>query len=322
MDGVFTRPWPAGCIIFACHKVNDIRRDASHPNTTSSQTYNPQNLAIQTTGQFYDPANTQYPMAPAQYTAYPVNSQSQSWGPVASSSLAGQYAQWQPAQAMGVQQAQSHPHRSAESYPAMSSSNWSPTSTYLEGVSPLSSEYSQSMSSPQYTYTAEGGTDGGSSNEGDGVPLSRGIPRRTSPGSTKDQYGASARGGGNPPIGVPRCSSCKATQSPEWRKGPSGKKDLCNAYVPWTLFYTSRWLNLGLPPQMRPALCALPGQTRGRRSCPPEEAVGAGGQTRRHVIVAAALCCLVTCDVCAAIGIDSIAVTPFPSHGAGLSRTK
>lgn len=30
-------------------------------------------------------------------------------------------------------------------------------------------------------------------------------------------------------MGVPRCSSCKVTQSPEWRKGPSGKKDLCNA---------------------------------------------------------------------------------------------
>ena len=27
------------------------------------------------------------------------------------------------------------------------------------------------------------------------------------------------------------CSSCKATTSSEWRKGPSGKMDLCNAYV-------------------------------------------------------------------------------------------
>lgn len=34
-----------------------------------------------------------------------------------------------------------------------------------------------------------------------------------------------------PPPGVGRCTSCKTTSSPEWRKGPSGKKELCNAYV-------------------------------------------------------------------------------------------
>ncbi|GAB1525103.1 hypothetical protein RhiTH_008260 [Rhizoctonia solani] len=37
------------------------------------------------------------------------------------------------------------------------------------------------------------------------------------------------RAGGAPPPGVLRCSSCKSETSPEWRKGPSGKKDLCNA---------------------------------------------------------------------------------------------
>ena len=37
------------------------------------------------------------------------------------------------------------------------------------------------------------------------------------------------RSSGNRPAGVLRCSSCKATSSPEWRKGPSGKKELCNA---------------------------------------------------------------------------------------------
>ncbi|CAE6461651.1 unnamed protein product [Rhizoctonia solani] len=42
--------------------------------------------------------------------------------------------------------------------------------------------------------------------------------------------GATApRAGGAPPPGVLRCSSCKSETSPEWRKGPSGKKDLCNA---------------------------------------------------------------------------------------------
>lgn len=41
-----------------------------------------------------------------------------------------------------------------------------------------------------------------------------------------DGYG---RGSGKPPIGVDCCTSCHTTQSPEWRKGPSGRKDLCNA---------------------------------------------------------------------------------------------
>ncbi|KAG8763654.1 hypothetical protein FRC11_014631 [Ceratobasidium sp. 423] len=42
--------------------------------------------------------------------------------------------------------------------------------------------------------------------------------------------GATApRAGGGPPPGIQRCSSCKSESSPEWRKGPSGKKDLCNA---------------------------------------------------------------------------------------------
>ena len=37
------------------------------------------------------------------------------------------------------------------------------------------------------------------------------------------------RGPGNRPAGLSDCSSCGATSSPEWRKGPSGKKELCNA---------------------------------------------------------------------------------------------
>ncbi|KAF8604222.1 hypothetical protein BDV93DRAFT_110352 [Ceratobasidium sp. AG-I] len=40
---------------------------------------------------------------------------------------------------------------------------------------------------------------------------------------------AGIRVGGGPPPGVMRCSSCQSETSPEWRKGPSGKKDLCNA---------------------------------------------------------------------------------------------
>ncbi|CAE6425817.1 unnamed protein product [Rhizoctonia solani] len=50
--------------------------------------------------------------------------------------------------------------------------------------------------------------------------------------NSRERGGKSAtapRAGGAPPSGILRCSSCKSETSPEWRKGPSGKKDLCNA---------------------------------------------------------------------------------------------
>jgi len=37
------------------------------------------------------------------------------------------------------------------------------------------------------------------------------------------------RNGGKPPKGVKECQSCGLKDSPEWRKGESGQKDLCNA---------------------------------------------------------------------------------------------
>jgi len=49
---------------------------------------------------------------------------------------------------------------------------------------------------------------------------------RVSPGAAREQV--SGRNS-NRPVGILRCTSCKATSSPEWRKGPSGKKELCNA---------------------------------------------------------------------------------------------
>lgn len=37
------------------------------------------------------------------------------------------------------------------------------------------------------------------------------------------------RNGGKPPKGIKECQSCGLRDSPEWRKGESGEKDLCNA---------------------------------------------------------------------------------------------
>lgn len=47
--------------------------------------------------------------------------------------------------------------------------------------------------------------------------------------SSRDTYNNTTGSRGNPPAGITRCAACKSVSSPEWRKGPSGKKDLCNA---------------------------------------------------------------------------------------------
>lgn len=41
--------------------------------------------------------------------------------------------------------------------------------------------------------------------------------------------GSKPKSASNRPSGLQHCTSCDATTSPEWRKGPSGKKELCNA---------------------------------------------------------------------------------------------
>ena len=63
------------------------------------------------------------------------------------------------------------------------------------------------------------------------VPPPRDSRRVTPPGSIREHPTSGGVASGNPPMGISRCSSCKVTTSPEWRKGPSGKTDLCNEYV-------------------------------------------------------------------------------------------
>lgn len=60
-------------------------------------------------------------------------------------------------------------------------------------------------------------------------PMSATTKRRTSPSGMRDVHSLASRNSGAPPTGVQQCANCRATTSPEWRKGPSGKKDLCNA---------------------------------------------------------------------------------------------
>lgn len=108
---------------------------------------------------------------------------------------------------------------------------WSPQpSPYAEMDNPMpQASYSRPLS-PSYGYSSSEVQQAPPPNP-DTVPPPKTGQRRTSPSNSRDQYGSGGRSSGHPPVGITRCSSCKVTQSPEWRKGPSGKKDLCNAYV-------------------------------------------------------------------------------------------
>lgn len=67
--------------------------------------------------------------------------------------------------------------------------------------------------------------------DGSPGPGTGGKAGRKSKGLGREPYTPAGRAEGKPPPGVANCSSCSTTVSPEWRKGPSGKKELCNAYV-------------------------------------------------------------------------------------------
>ena len=117
----------------------------------------------------------------------------------------------------------------SNSYPSPSGSSstqaWQQGSSasYLDiGSAPA---FSRPLSPPYTNYSPTTASSAGASPISEIVPSPR---HRISPDLSRDQPG-SGRAAGNRPTGVQKCSSCKATSSPEWRKGPSGKKELCNA---------------------------------------------------------------------------------------------
>ncbi|TFK72912.1 hypothetical protein BDN72DRAFT_869302 [Pluteus cervinus] len=210
---------PHGTIIFACHKVNSPSRSTATSTATMQQLgySNPTHYSSQHSQPYYDQQPSTYSLPPLSTTPAPYGS----YVPQPSSAVPSPYspARWS---APGEQPA-SYNQWNAPS-PAHPISPLRPSSPYVEGGPPASA-YSNRSISPNYAYSPTAASEGASPSA-DVVPPPR---RRVSPGSTRDQYGPGGRGAGNRPMGVLKCSSCKATQSPEWRKGPSGKKELCNA---------------------------------------------------------------------------------------------
>lgn len=204
----------AGTIVFACHKVTAPRPSPTAGTNMQQMGYNPNFAPQQQNQQYYDQSGNTYPNTPP----YPSSAPPYNHGYPSQPPYPPQH--WpegtDPLSSLGPP----NNMRSA-SYPPQQ--QW-PNQPYMDP----SQAYPPRTSSPDYGYVPSTGNEGGSpSAVSDVVPPPR---RRVSPGipgTTRETHGS--RSSGNRPMGIQKCTSCKATQSPEWRKGPSGKKELCNA---------------------------------------------------------------------------------------------
>lgn len=226
---------PHGTVIFACHKVNSLPRSTASPTVTMQQlgyggpNYNPhspQSTSYYEQGSYaLPPLNNTTPSYNTGYPPQPPGYAQQRWSQAADSQSS--YNGWgtpSPAHSTSPLPPAVSNLRSG-SYSAQQTQQWQPPSpSYLDAASGAPG-FNRSIS-PNYAYSPTAGGSEGGSPSSDVVPPAR---RRVSPGSTREQYGSGGRSSSNRPMGVLKCSSCKATTSPEWRKGPSGKKELCNA---------------------------------------------------------------------------------------------
>ncbi|CCM04305.1 uncharacterized protein FIBRA_06476 [Fibroporia radiculosa] len=230
---------PHGSIIFACHKVNPSTRQLN-PND-ATQANGSGHYSSQTSHQYYDQHSHSYSLppvpAPSSYhSGFPSHNSSHysgSWSQNPESpDSPGRYSQWNVHNG-ALSSAPSVSSVRSSSYPAPpppQQHQWpSQPPAYLDANPSAPPALSQSAPPSGSPYPAPGSShdDTPPSPGSDYVPPSRVTHRRGS--NTREQYGNGGRSTGNPPVGITRCSSCKVTHSPEWRKGPSGKKDLCNA---------------------------------------------------------------------------------------------
>ncbi|KAI0090163.1 hypothetical protein BDY19DRAFT_938792 [Irpex rosettiformis] len=220
---------PYGSIIFACHKIE------------SPSTSKPSNgyMHHQSSSQYYDnPAYSLPPMSGQQeyphaaYAAHPAAPQyaPQSWS--GSDNSQQSYTQWNT-QHTGVSSSPSVSSIRSSSYQPQQDSQQPQQAQHQWSSQPPVSAYMDPNSASGYfptgTYATTPSVGTPATEQPPAAPAEDVVPAaRTGRRAAKDQLGGN-RNVGNPPNGIMKCSSCKVTQSPEWRKGPSGKKDLCNA---------------------------------------------------------------------------------------------
>ncbi|KAI0314615.1 hypothetical protein OF83DRAFT_1174600 [Amylostereum chailletii] len=218
-------------IIFACHKVCSQGRSANmlaHP--TPQQTHLNNLYTMPSHHQYLDtsfslpamqnldsPANSYLPQSSHQMSSSQYQP-SQSWTPPPTQASSQASYSWSSSQPSASFPVPSH----QPSYGSTPQWTASQSSSFLDSNGSAAQTYRPS--SPQYAYASSEPLHGSPIFSGDDPRP--GVQRRESPGAPRD---GGVRAAGNPPTGVVRCSSCKVTHSPEWRKGPSGKKDLCNA---------------------------------------------------------------------------------------------
>ncbi|KAI0768048.1 hypothetical protein BD413DRAFT_566287 [Trametes elegans] len=235
---------PHGAIIFACHKINSYPRgNVVGGSGMQHMGYQSNNYGAQGGPQYYDPQpqnlsssnmssvpsyNYSPQPQPPMSSSYPPNP----WVPMESTDPQGQYAQWGPSSLPNgapVSSMRSSSY-SAPSPVAPPQHHWSSQPpSYLEGGSPVSPSVGPSAPSPSNMQFPASGPPEHEEQPPPSPPADLVPPPRSGRRGSKEQYTSGGRGAGNPPVGVTKCASCKVTHSPEWRKGPSGKKDLCNA---------------------------------------------------------------------------------------------
>lgn len=221
-----------GCIIFACHKVNHSSHNSTNPNSAMQLTFAPGGYNTQPTSNFYDQSYPLPSLPNQEHYAKPYMSQpGQAPPPYAPTQRWSQstFTRLHPSCPglifpFVIAMSSLSNIRSNSYLPPLQETSWQqpPQTTYLDTSSP---ETFQRPHSPSYAYSPTTTSSTNASPTSDVVPPPR---RRISPGTTKDFTGPT-RTSSNRPNGISKCSSCKATSSPEWRKGPSGKKELCNA---------------------------------------------------------------------------------------------
>lgn len=232
----------SGAIIFACHKINSYPRNGVVGASGMPHLgYHQNGYAPPGNAQYYDPHPQNLPQNPHvsslhsyNYSPHPQPPMSSSYPPNAwvnmdASGSSSQYTQWTPGSYPNSAPVSSMRSSSyAAPPPPAPQQHWpSQPPSYIDSDSPVSPAGPPVPSPTIAQYPTPSRIEEEApppSPPSDLVPAPRSGRR-----NNREQYSSGGRTTGNPPAGITRCASCKATHSPEWRKGPSGKKDLCNA---------------------------------------------------------------------------------------------